>query len=154
MYPHILVAVGPGFSEAALSKAIELARGNAARITLLHVIESAPWWAGWSVETFCNMPELVDQLALAIRGHCEKMLANAGMKADWETRRLPEDGHSIGGVIALEANRLDVDLIVLGAGRSSLGGIGMHHVRNIVRRRTGRNVLIAYAPTPRTLQCA
>lgn len=87
MYPHILVAVGPGFSEAALSKAIELARGNAARITLLHVIESAPWWAGWSVETFCNMPALVDQLALAIR---------ATAKRCWRTRAWRRTGKRAG----------------------------------------------------------
>jgi universal stress protein A len=143
MYQHILVAVGPGFSEAALSSAIERARDNHARLTILHVIESSPWWAGWTADSLCDRPSLVDQLARVIRSHCEKKLAHADIEAEWMTRRVPEDGRSIGCVIASEADCLDVDLVVLGANKRSFFGFGLKHVRNAVCRHTDREVLIA-----------
>ncbi|SAL26519.1 Universal stress protein family protein [Caballeronia cordobensis] len=143
MYRHILVAVGPGFSEAAMSTAIARARDNDARLTILHVAETTRWWAGWQGDSLCDMPSLVTQLALVIRRHCERMTQREGVDAQWLVRTLPEAGRSIGRVIADEANRLDADLIVLGAEKRGLLGIGMHHVRNVVCRHTEREVLIA-----------
>ncbi|WP_321797756.1 universal stress protein [Caballeronia sp. J97] len=145
MYQHILVAVGPSFSEAALSAAIARARESHARLTVLHVIESSPWWAGWQMECLCDMPALVDQLALVIRRSSEKMLRHAGIDADWQTRTLPHDGRTIGRVIADEAERLDADLVVLGAKKRGFFGFGWNHVRNVVCRHTNREVLIATA---------
>ena len=145
MYQHILVAVGPSFSEAALSTAIERARENNARLTLLHVAESVPWWAGWQGDSLCDMPAILTQLARVVRRNSEKMLRRAGMHADWQTRTLPEDGQSIGRVIADEADRLDVDLIVLGAKKRGLFGLGVNHVSNVVCRHTEREVLLATA---------
>ncbi|SPB13613.1 hypothetical protein NOV72_00877 [Caballeronia novacaledonica] len=49
------------------------------------------------------MGGLGNQPALVIRRTSEKMLARAGIEADWQTRTLPEDGAC-----------LDADLIVLG----------------------------------------
>lgn len=143
MNQHILVAVGPSFSEAALSAAIARSREDDARLTVLHVIESVPSWAGWQMECLCDMPALVNQLALVIRRNSEKMLARAGIEADWQTRTLPEDGRSIGRVIADEAERLDADLIVLGARKPGVLNWGVSHVRNVVCRHTDREVLIA-----------
>ncbi|SAL30473.1 Universal stress protein family protein [Caballeronia arvi] len=145
MYQHILAAVGPGFSEAALSTAIARARESHARLTVLHVIETAPWWAGWQADSLCDTPSLVNQLALVVRRHSEKILRREGVDADWQMRRLPEDGRSIGRVIADTANRLDADLIVLGGGKRGLFGLGTSHVRNVVCRHTDREVLIATA---------
>ncbi|SAK47927.1 UspA domain-containing protein [Caballeronia fortuita] len=150
MYQHILVAVGPSFSEAALSTAIMRARESNARLTVLHVIESSPWWAGWQMESLCDMPALVEQLALVIRRSSEKMLRRSGMNADWQTRTLPRDGHSIGRVIADEADRLDADLVVLGTKKRGLFCFGVNHVRNVVCRRTNREVLIATARVEET----
>ncbi|SAK46760.1 UspA domain-containing protein [Caballeronia hypogeia] len=145
MYQHILVAVGPGFSEAALSTAIARARDSRARLTILHVIDSAPWWAGWQADMLCDTPALVNQLALAIRRNSEKMLRRAGIEAQWRTRTLPRDGRSIGRLIAAEAELLDADLVVLGAKRHRFFGIGWSHVRNTVCRRSRCEVLIASA---------
>ncbi|KXU85854.1 universal stress protein UspA [Caballeronia megalochromosomata] len=143
MYQHILVAVGQSFSEAALSSAIARARESRARLTVLHVIESSPWWAGWQMEGLCDTQAIVNQLALVIRRHSEKMLGRAGIDAKWQTRTLPLDGRSIGRVIAAEAERLDADLIVLGAKKRGLFGVGVNHVRNVVCRHSDREVLIA-----------
>ncbi|SAL12362.1 UspA domain-containing protein [Caballeronia peredens] len=143
MYQHILVAVGPSFSEAALSTAIERARDSNARLTVLHVIDSSPWWAGWQADSLCDTPEIVNQFALTIRRNCEKILQSADMTAQWRTRTLPGSGRSIGRVIAGEADRLDCDLVVLGAGKSVFFDIGLNHVRNVVCRHTDREVLIA-----------
>ncbi|WP_250515919.1 universal stress protein [Caballeronia sp. INDeC2] len=145
MYQHILVAVGPSFSEAALSAAIARARDSNARLTVLHVIDSVPSWAGWQMECLSDMPALVNQLALVIRRSSEKMLGRAGIDADWQTRRLPEDGRNIGRVIADEADRLNADLIVLGARKRGRFHLGVNHVRTVVCRRTNREVLIANA---------
>ncbi|WP_250503296.1 MULTISPECIES: universal stress protein [unclassified Caballeronia] len=145
MYRHILVAVGASFSEAALSTAIARARENNARLTVLHVIESSPWWAGWQMECLSDLPALVNQLALLIRGSSEKMLRRAGIDADWQTRTLPRDGRSVGRIIADEANRLDADLVVLGARKRGVFSFGMDRVRNVVCRHTNREVLIATA---------
>jgi nucleotide-binding universal stress UspA family protein len=145
MYHHILVAVGPSFSEAALSTAIERARESNARLTLLHVTEAVPWWAGWQGDSLGDMPAILNQLALVVRRNSQKMLRQAGMDADWQMRTLPEDGRCIGRVIADEANRLDADLIVLGGKTRGLCGFGVNHVRNAVCRHTKREVLIAPA---------
>ncbi|BAN27697.1 universal stress protein [Caballeronia insecticola] len=143
MYQHILVAVGPSFSEAALSTAIERARDCNARLTLLHVIVSSPWWSGWQADSLCDTPAIVNRFALTIRRNCEKMLQCAGMRAEWRTRTLPGSGRSIGRVIAKEAERLDADLVVLGASKSVFFNVGLTHVRNVVCRNTDREVLIA-----------
>ncbi|SAK82220.1 UspA domain-containing protein [Caballeronia glebae] len=150
MYQHILVAVGPSFSEAALSTAIARARECNARLTVLHVIESSPWWAGWQMECLCDLPALVNQLALVIRRNSEKLLQRAGIDANWQTRSLPQDGRSIGRVIADEAHRVDADLVVLGARKRGFFGFGMNHVRNVVCRHTNREVLIATACVAQT----
>jgi nucleotide-binding universal stress UspA family protein len=143
MYQHILVAVGPDFSEAALSTAIAKAREDHARLTMLHVTESTPWWAGWQGDSICDMPSLLNQLALVIRRNSEKMLERADVDADWQMRTLPEDGISVGRVIAEEADRLNADLIVIGVKKHGLFGFQMNHVRNVVCRHTDREVLIA-----------
>ncbi|BCQ27428.1 universal stress protein (plasmid) [Caballeronia sp. NK8] len=145
MYQHILVAVGPSFSEAALSSAIARARESQARLTVLHVIDSAPWWAGWQWDSLCDTQSLVNQLALVIRRSSEKRLRRAGIEAEWITRTLPVDGRSIGRVIADEADRLDADLVVLGANKRGFHSLGVNHVRNVVCRHTDREVLIASA---------
>ncbi|SAK92809.1 UspA domain-containing protein [Caballeronia temeraria] len=145
MYQHILVAVGPSFSETALSTAIERACDSKARLTVLHVIESSPWWAGWQMECLCDTRALVHQLALVIRRNSEKMLARAGIDAHWQTRTLPRDGRSIGRVIANEADRIDADLVILGAKKRGVFGFGVSPVRNAVCRHTNREVLIATA---------
>jgi nucleotide-binding universal stress UspA family protein len=145
MYQHVLVAVGPSFSEAALSAAIARARDSHARLTVLHVIDSAPWWAGWQWDSMSDRPSLIEQLALVIRRNSAKVLRRAGIDADWQTRTLPHDGRSIGRVIAAEADRLNADLIVLGAKKRGFFNFGANRVRNVVCRHTDREVLIATA---------
>lgn len=146
MYQHILVAVGPSFSEAALSVAILRARECNARLTVLHVIDCAPWWSGSQADALCcDTLTLVNQLALVIRRHCQKMFDEAGVTAQWQTRALPVDGRSIGRVIAQAASSLDADLVILGAGKGGFLGLGAEHIRNVVSRHTDREVLIAHA---------
>jgi nucleotide-binding universal stress UspA family protein len=148
MYSHILVAVGPSFSEAALSVAIAKARQTKARLTVLHVIDESPWWAGSFADGLCNSYAMVNQLALAVRDHTGKMVAEAGMDADWQTRSLPADGRSVARVIAEAAYRLNADLVVLGAHRRGLRALGVHRVRDAVCRRASCEVLIAVERAP------
>ncbi|WP_244831292.1 universal stress protein [Caballeronia sp. TF1N1] len=144
MYQHILVAVGPGFSEAALSVAIARSRESNARLTMLHVIDSAPWWTASQADVICcDTVDLVNQLALVVYRSSTKMLEEAGVEAHWETRRTPADGHNVGRIIAEAADELEADLIVLGGGKRSLFGIGVRRVSHVVCRHTDREVLIA-----------
>ncbi|KND61986.1 Universal stress protein family [Candidatus Burkholderia verschuerenii] len=146
MIRHILVAVGPSFSEAALSVAINRARRAKARLTVLHVIDETPWWSGPFAESACDTRAITHQLALAIRGHSEKMLRDAGIEADWRTRT--RDGRSVARVIADIAALLGADLVVLGTRRRGLLALGIHHVRAIVSRHARCDVLIATDRAP------
>jgi nucleotide-binding universal stress UspA family protein len=148
MYKNIVVAVGPSFSEAALSTAIAYARESNARLTMLHVIDQTPWWSGAFAETLCDTPALMNQLALNVRQSSEKMLRDAGIEAVWQARHSPRDGASVARVIADSANALDADLIVLGARRRGLLAMGIHHVRNVVCRRARCEVLVATERAP------
>lgn len=143
MNRHILVAVGPSFSEEALSAAIAKAQETGARLTVLHVIDVSPWWSGTYAEGLCDTQALVHQLALVIRRQSEKLLRGAGIEFDWQMRSSPRDGRTIGRVIAQTANALGADLIVLGTRRRGLLAIGMHPVRNGVCRYSACEVLIA-----------
>jgi nucleotide-binding universal stress UspA family protein len=148
MNGHILVAVGPNFSEAALSTAVEKARETGARLTVLHVIDESPWWAGPYAEGLCDTQAIVHQFALAIRRHSETVLNQAAIEFDWQARSMPRDGHSIGRVIARTANTLGVDLVILGARRRTLLAMGMHPVRNVVCRHSNCEVVIAAESAP------
>jgi nucleotide-binding universal stress UspA family protein len=143
MVTHILVAVGPSFSEDALSSAIIRARVCNARLTILHVIDETPRRSGAFAEGLQKAPAFANQLAQVIRGNCEKLLGQAEIKADWQTRFLPRDGRNVARVIADVAHRLNADVVVLGMRRHAWLAIGTHHVRYVLGRRTHCEVLIA-----------
>jgi nucleotide-binding universal stress UspA family protein len=143
MNRHILVAVGPSFSEDALSTAIAKAKETGARLTVLHVIDISPWWSGTYAEGLCDTQAMVHQLALVIRRRSEMMLRHAGIEFDWQMRSSPRDGRTTGRVIAQTASALGADLIVLGTRKRGWLGIGLHPVRNGVCRYTTCEVLIA-----------
>lgn len=144
MYKHILVAVGPRFSEGALSVGAARARECNARLTVLHVIDTAPAWAGSNPDFLCgDALNIAEEVANVIRRRSEKLMESAGVNGAWQTRNLPVDGMSVGRVIANAANSLDADLVVLGARKHACFGIGAHRVRNAVCRNTQREVLVA-----------
>ena len=144
MCKHILVAVGPSCSDTALATGIARARECNARLTAIHVIDSAPWWAGGNVDCYGGdaLP-LAEQLARVIQRRSETLIEDSGIEGAWQTVTLRRDGMSIGRVIAQAANRFDADLIVLGPRKHTFFGLGANHVRNAVSRHTACEVLIA-----------
>jgi nucleotide-binding universal stress UspA family protein len=143
MTKHILVAVGPSFSEAALATAMHQTRECNGRLTILHIIDETPWWAGAFAESLCDAPALVNQLARVIRASCEKQLAHAQIRAEWQTRSLPRDGRSVPRVIADVALSLNVDLVVLGMHRHAWLATGTLRTRHALTARTNCEILIA-----------
>jgi nucleotide-binding universal stress UspA family protein len=138
---RILVAVGAGFSEAALAVAMARARETNARLTVLHVIDDSPRWYCAFGQKAGNTSALVRQLARSIRENCQKAARAEGIEIEWRVRLA--GGRSVAYVIAETAERMGADVVVLGTGKRGWRAPGWHRVRGLVRRRTSCEVLIA-----------
>lgn len=144
MIKHVLVAVGADLSEGALSAGITRARDNGARLTLLHVVDSSPWWALTAGEHACgDLLVAVEQHARAVEQHCKDAIERAALDTPAQTLALPLRDMSIGRAIANVANEIDADLIVIGAGEESNWCFWKQRTSDVVARCTGRAVLIA-----------
>jgi universal stress protein A len=147
MIKHVLVAVGADLSPGALSAGIARARENGAQLTLLHVVDSTPWWALAAAEQGCgDVLVAIDQHARAVEQHCKDVIERAALDTRAQVLILPLQHVSIGRAIANAAEELDVDLIVIGAGQESSWCFWRQRTSDAVARCTGRAVLIATAP--------
>jgi nucleotide-binding universal stress UspA family protein len=139
---HVLCALdfSPSSSRA-LSLALSIAQENAARLTLLHVVEA-----------FAE-GELDAQPMLGVREHVEGLIRQARTRLmaavprearDWCTvREVVRLGRAAPGILA-EAEAHDVDLIVMGAqGHSGLGLLILGSATHTVVRRAACPVLTA-----------
>jgi len=146
MVKHVLVAVGPDLSAGALSAGIARARENGAQLTLLHVVDSMPWWALAAGEHGCgDLLVAIDQHAHAVEQHCKDVIERAALDTPAQTLNLPLQHVSIGRAIASAADELDVDMVVIGAGQESSWCFWRQRTSDAVARCTGRLVLIATA---------
>jgi nucleotide-binding universal stress UspA family protein len=144
MVKHVLVAVGVDLSEGALAAGIARAREYGARLTVLHVVDSTPWWALAAAEHGCgDVLVAVDQHARAVEQHCNDAIERAALDTPAQTVTLPLQHMSIGRAIANAANELDADLIVIGAGQESSWCFWKRRISDTVARCTSRAVLIA-----------
>ena len=149
MVKHVLVAVGPDMSEAALSAGIARSREHGAQLTLLHIVDATPWWALATGEHGCgDLLVAIHQHARAVEQHCKDAIERAGLATPSQTVLLPLQAASIGRAIANAASQLDADLIVIGAGRQSSWSFWKQRTSDAVARCTGRAVMIATTPQP------
>lgn len=137
MFNRILVPVdGSPTSRKALVAALQLARESGGRVRLLHSIDEMPYLAGLE-----HSADLLQQ----IRGHAEKVLRealeiaeSAGVPADTNLLEMP--GQRLGDLVAEEARRFKVDLIVVGThGRRGIGRLLLG---------SGAEQVIRLAPVP------
>lgn len=150
MYKHILVAIGASLSESALTTAISRARDCNARLTALHVVDQAPWWA---IVTADSNPaetlDVIDDHARAVTRYAARLIDSAGVDGIARSVTQPLDGTSVGALIAKEAEAAGADLIVLG-GEVDTGWLhGEARLRDLVCTHARCDVLIAaHAKTP------
>jgi nucleotide-binding universal stress UspA family protein len=148
MYKHILVAVGTSLSESALTTAITRARDCNARLTALHIVDQAPWWA---VATPQSDPDdtldVIDDHARAITRYAARLIDSAGIDGIARSVTQPLNGVSVGELIAQEAQRAGADLIVLGGESDTGWRHGEARLRDVVCMHARCDVLIAaHAP--------
>ena len=149
MVKHVLVAVGADLSEGALSAGIARARDNAARLTVLHIVDAMPWWALATGEHGCgDLLVALDQHEREVEQHCKDAIERAALDTPAQTVLLPLRGTSIGRAIADAANDLDADLIVIGAGQESSWCFWKQRTSDAVGRCTNRAVMVATSSEP------
>jgi nucleotide-binding universal stress UspA family protein len=144
MYKHILVAIGPSLSDSALTVAIARARECNARLTALHVVDPAPWWAVVTSESSsADTLAVIDDHARAVTRYCAQLIERAGIDGSARNMLLPPSGAGLGEAIANAAKEFGADLIVLGGEAETGWRHGKARLRNIVCARLNCDVLIA-----------
>ncbi|KXV10879.1 universal stress protein UspA [Caballeronia megalochromosomata] len=143
MKQHILVAVGPGGSHAALALGIARARECNARLTALHVVDRAPFWAISSVQyDFGAALAHVDVLAREVEKRTLQAIRASSINGVCVTMDLP-GGTTLARVIAQAAREFDADLIVIGRTKGTNWRFWEERVSDAVSRHSNRRVLIA-----------
>lgn len=90
MQQHILVAVGPDLSHAALALGIARARESNARLTALHVVDRMPWWAVSSVPYDCGGAfEYVEALARDVEKRTLQAIRASSINGAYVSMDLP-----------------------------------------------------------------
>lgn len=147
MYERILVATdGSAGADLAVEEAIKVARTPAARVRLVHVIDSPyayadAWYAAVSAD--------LDAIQRAWRRTGQDILDRTASRvravgATVETALLESDGRRVSRVIVDEAERWDADLIVVGShGRKGLEHLLLGSVAEGVARSARTPVLLA-----------
>lgn len=150
MYKHILVAVGTSLSESALITAITRARDCNARLTALHIVDQAPWWAIVTAESNPGETlDVIDDHARAVTRYAARLIDSAGIDGVARSVTQPLDGTSVGELIAKQAIEAGADLIVLGGEAETAWRHGEARLRDVVCSYARCDVLIAaHAPAP------
>lgn len=147
MFKKILVPVdGSAPSRAGLERAIALAKGQGARLRLVHVVDDAAVLQG-GIEPSINVGELLDLLkkdGRRILGTAEAAARKRGVSADAVLRESPLG--RVADQIVREATRSRADLIVMGThGRRGLGRLVMGSDAESVLRESRVPVLLVKA---------
>ncbi|SAK68673.1 Universal stress protein family protein [Caballeronia fortuita] len=143
MQQHILVAVGPDGSHAALALGIARARECNARLTALHVVDRAPFWAVSSAQyDFGAALAHVDELAREVEKRTLQAIRASSINGVCVTMDLP-CGTTLARVIAQAAREFDANLIVIGRARSTHWRFWEERVADAVSHYSNRRVLIA-----------
>ncbi|MDR5748029.1 universal stress protein [Caballeronia sp. LZ029] len=143
MQKHILVAVGPGYSHAALALGIARARECNARLTALHVVDRTPFWAISSAQYDCGAALAhVDELARGVEKRTLQAIRASSINGVCVTMDLPART-TLGRVIAQAAREFDADLIVIGRTKATNWRFWEERVSDAVSRYSNRRVLIA-----------
>ncbi|AQH04770.1 universal stress protein UspA (plasmid) [Burkholderia sp. KK1] len=148
MYKHILVAVGTSLSESALTTAITRARDCNARLTALHIVDQAPWWAVPTAESDPDDTlDVIGDHARAVTRYAARLIESAGIDGTARSVTQPLNGMSVGELIAQEAKQAGADLIVLGGESDTGWRHGEARLRDVVCLHARCDVLIAaHAP--------
>jgi len=143
MIKHILVAVGAHRDDAVLQTAIDKARQMGARLTAVYVVDTLPWWALAGVEYGClDALQMVEELERTVERRCNATFELDAWDIDTRALTVPLQG-GVGRTIARLADELEVDLVVVGAGRSPKWRFWEERVSDVIARSTRRSVLIA-----------
>ncbi|WP_250515725.1 universal stress protein [Caballeronia sp. INDeC2] len=143
MQQHILVAVGPDNSHAALALGIARARECNARLTALHVVDRMPFWAISSAQyDFGAALAHVDELAREVEKRTLQAIRASSINGVCVTIDLP-GGTTLARVIAHAAREFDADLIVIGRTKATNWRFWEDSVSDAVSRHSNRRVLIA-----------
>ncbi|BCQ26072.1 universal stress protein [Caballeronia sp. NK8] len=143
MQQHILVAVGPGLSHAALALGIARAREFNARLTALHVVDRMPFWAVSSAQhDFGAAFAHIEQLAREVEKRTLQAIRASSINGLCVTMDLPS-GTTLARTIAQAAREFDADLIVIGRSRATNWRFWEERVSDAVSRHSNRRVLIA-----------
>ncbi|SAK55936.1 Universal stress protein A [Caballeronia glebae] len=143
MQQHILVAVGPDGSHAALALGIARAREFNARLTALHVVDRAPFWAISSAQyDFGAALAHVDELAREVEKRTLQAIRASSINGACVTIDLP-GGTTLARVIAQAAREFDADLILTGRTKATHWRFWEERVADAVSRYSNRRVLIA-----------
>ncbi|MGE5318812.1 MAG: universal stress protein [Hyphomicrobiaceae bacterium] len=143
MYKSILVAIdGSQTSELALKEAIQLAKGMAAELRVVNVVDEVNLnWAEYP-----NMTEIWDALVAggrALLGRAAATAADAGVQADTRLIEMDKLGDRIPEALAREADSWPADLIVVGThGRRGLSHVIMGSVAEGIVRVATKPVLL------------
>jgi nucleotide-binding universal stress UspA family protein len=144
MYKHILVAIGPSLSESALTAAIARARECNARLSALHIVDPAPWWAVVTAESSsADTLAVIDDHARAVMRYCAAQIERAGIDGSTRSMTLPPSGVGLGEAIANAAAECGADLIVLGGEAQTGWRHDTARLRDVVCAHTACDVLIA-----------
>ncbi|SAK68892.1 Universal stress protein family protein [Caballeronia hypogeia] len=143
MQKHILVAVGPAFSHAALTLGIARARECNARITALHVVDRTPFWAVSSAQhDFGAALAHVEAHAREVEKRTLQALRASSVNGACVTMDLP-GGTTLARVIAQAAREFGADLIIIGRTKETRWRFWEERVSDAVSRHSNRRVLIA-----------
>jgi nucleotide-binding universal stress UspA family protein len=143
MQQHVLVAVGPDGSHAALALGIARARECNARLTALHVVDRAPFWAISSAQyDFGAALAQVDDLAREVEKRTLQAIRASSINGMCVTMDLP-GGTTLARTIAQAAREFDADLIVIGRTKATHWRFWEERVADAVSRHSNRRVLIA-----------
>ena len=143
MQKHILVAVGPRLSYAALTLAIAHARECNARLTALHVVDRMPFWAVSSAQhDFGVALAYVEEQAREVEKRTLQAIRAASINGVYVTMDLPS-GNTLARTIAQAAREFDADLIVIGRTKAVNWRFWEERVSDAVSRHSNRRVLIA-----------
>ncbi|SAL61415.1 Universal stress protein family protein [Caballeronia arvi] len=146
MQKHILVAVGPGLSHAALTLGIARAREFDARLTALHIVDRMPFWAVSSAQyDFGAALAHVDEVAREVERRTLQTMRASDVDGICVTMDLPM-GNTLARMIAEAAREFDADLIVIGRAKGTHWRFWQERVSDAVSRHSNRRLLIASNP--------
>ncbi|MDE1011954.1 MAG: universal stress protein [Paraburkholderia fungorum] len=157
MFTKILVAVSTSSADTVLSSAIEAARKYDAHVVALHVVDPTPCYLGAADCNYGLIVEAMTEHGRKVATHVRQVLDNQACTAEVRMVTLPASGMTIGRAIAIVADELGADLILLGERSSSPWRWLSEDVASEVVRCSGTPIQVAAKrthPRPAHRACA